>query len=517
MLTVLKWLLAVAVVTGLAIVVARFLFPLPDRAAIKPGQAIAVSPDTGWGRFLTAAAEKHPGKSGVFPLASGHGALASRLLLAREAERSIDVMYYIWHNDVSGRLLLETLSDAAKRGVRVRLLVDDNGIHGMDEIFSSLNATENFEVRLFNPSTVRSPKLAGYAFDFFRMNRRMHNKAFIVDGAAAILGGRNIGDEYFSIGDQNYFLDLDVMAAGAIVPETAADFDRYWNSESVYPIEMIVGPPTGAMPSLALSEAEKATLPEWFGRLPEIEAQIEARIASGEDGFEWTDVKLVSDDPAKGLGKATDDQLMIAKLANIARPINTSLDLISAYFIPGKQGVEFFSGVARSGAKVAILTNSLQATDVALVHAGYSKYRRDLLEAGVELYELKPQPGVPSGSDELSLIGSSGSSLHAKTLSVDQERIFIGSFNFDPRSVALNCEMGFLIESPAMARQMRAAFTQQVAQGSYKVELRDNEMRWVETGADGAEVAVHNDEPNASITSRLMVTMLGWLPIEWML
>ncbi len=181
-----------------------------------------------------------PRKIGVFPLRGGHDALASRLALIAAAEASIDAQYYIWHDDTSGILLLDALYQAARRGVRVRLLLDDNGVPGLDGFMATLNTQENFEIRLFNPSTIRNPKSLGYTFDFFRMNRRMHNKSLIADGAVAILGGRNIGDEYFEVGDDNFYVDMDVLAAGAIVPETAAIFDAYWNSPSVFEAEKII-------------------------------------------------------------------------------------------------------------------------------------------------------------------------------------------------------------------------------------------------------------------------------------
>lgn len=515
MLKLLKWILIVAVAVAILVVAARFVFPLPDRSKIVASKAIPLSGETNWGRFLQAAAVAHPGKSGVLPLITGHEALAARLLLAAKAERSIDLQYYIWHDDVSGRLLLKELHEAAKRGVRVRLLVDDNGVPGMDGVLSALNAVENIDVRMFNPSRIRNPKLLGYTFDLFRMNRRMHNKAFIVDGAAAILGGRNIGDEYFAIGDHNYFLDLDVLAAGEIVPETAANFDLYWNSQSVYPVDLVVGGQAPALPEWMTGEAGGGA-PDWVNKLPEIEARVDEAIRDGSAKLEWTDVKLVSDDPSKGLDEASGDQLMINQMINAVGPVKQSIDVISAYFIPGKRGVEYFTGAEKAGAGVEILTNSLMATDVAAVHAGYSKYRRALLEGGVTLFELKPQPGVPLGDDELNLTGSSGSSLHAKTLSFDGNRIFIGSFNFDPRSVNLNCEMGFVIDSPAMAQQMRTAFGDQIARGSYQVVLRDGKMRWIEKAADGTEI-VYNDEPGATGFKRLMVTVIGWLPVEWAL
>ncbi len=515
MLAILKWLLSAGIVFAVLVVVARMLFPLPDRSEIQPSAAVPLSGETRWGKFLKAAADIHPGKSGVMPLATGHSALAARLMLVSRAESSVDLQYYIWHDDVSGRLLLKALYDAANRGVRVRLLVDDNGIHGMDATFMALDAMDHFEVRIFNPSRVRSPKMLGYAFDLMRMNRRMHNKALIVDGAAAILGGRNIGDEYFAIGDHNYFLDLDAIAAGPIVPETSAEFDLYWNAESVYPVNLVVGGEPPALPDW-LSKPPTSGVPEWVADLPALEAHVESKMINSGLEFEWTDVKLVYDDPIKGMGKAKVDQLMINRLGAVVGDVKRSLDLVSAYFIPGKSGVEYFVGIQKSGATVEVLTNSLNATDVALVHAGYSKYRRALLEGGVTLYELKPLPGVPIGEQELSVIGSSGSSLHAKTLSIDLNRIFIGSFNFDPRSVNLNCEMGFMIDSQVMAKQMRAGFENQVRLGSYQVVLRDGKMRWIERAADGSEI-VHDDEPDVSALNRFVVTVMGWLPIEWAL
>lgn len=515
MLSLLKWLLGVSASIVLLIVSARMLLPLPDLQARAPSTAMPLSKDTAWGRGLAASVRDHPGKSGVLPLATGHEALASRLLLTAQAERSLDVQYYIWHDDVSGRLLLRALADAARRGVRVRLLLDDNGVSGMDATLAALNAQDDFEVRLFNPSRVRRPKLAGFALDFFRMNRRMHNKAFIVDGAAAIIGGRNVGDEYFSIGEQNYFLDLDVLAAGAVVPETAANFDRYWNSESAYPIDAIAPNADTRLPDW-LTVGGASPEAEWMKRMPELEASVAGRLNSGDINLEWTDVRLFSDPPSKGLGKARSGELMISQLGSALGPVRQRLDVISAYFIPGKGGTDYFRSIREAGTEVTILTNALKSTDVAMVHAGYSKYRRRLLEAGIALYELKPRPGLAAGASELSATGSSGSSLHAKTLSVDGQRVFVGSFNFDPRSVYLNCEMGFLIESASMARRIHEAFTRDLAQSAYRVELRDGALRWIETGPDGATTVLEN-EPDASILDRIMLAVFGRLPIEWLL
>jgi putative cardiolipin synthase len=518
MMTVLKWIAVSAVGVAALIMIARWAFPLPDPAGRRASTAIPLSNDTALGRLLIEAEREHPGKSGVLPLASGHEALASRLLLAMQAEGSIDAQYYIWHDDISGRLLLKALCDAARRGVRVRLLLDDNGIGGLDPTIAALNALDNFEIRLFNPSTVRHPKFAGYALDFFRMNRRMHNKAFIVDGAAAIIGGRNTGNEYFDIGHETFFVDLDVLAAGSIVHATAANFDRYWNSASAYPADMIISAGTAVLPSYFERE-DLSSDAAWLKQMPPPVASAAGRLAAGEASMEWTDVQLVSDTPSKGLGQARNDQLMIHELGSILGPVREQLDLVSAYFIPGNDGSAYFRKLQQGGAQVTILTNAFKTTDVSIVHAGYSKYRRALLKAGITLYELKPEEdgaAGDAGQKELSFTGSSAASLHAKTLSVDDDRIFIGSFNFDPRSTYLNCEMGFLIASPSMARQLDDVFRTGIPEDSYRVILEDGDLRWIETAKDGTKT-VHAKEPGMTLVDRVVITVLSWLPIEWLL
>ncbi|WP_312530464.1 phospholipase D-like domain-containing protein, partial [Paracoccus sp. (in: a-proteobacteria)] len=227
-------------VAAIAILAGRWLYPLPDISGRATDLSLPFDPATPLARRAVDEMGGHGSESGVIPLAGGHDALGSRLALAVNAERSIDAQYYIWHDDTSGRLLLKALYDAAQRGVQVRLLLDDNGVPGLDDVMAALNAQDNFEIRLFNPSTIRKPKLAGYALDFMRMNRRMHNKSFIVDGVAAIIGGRNIGDEYFQVGDENYYLDMDVLAFGQVVGQTAAIFDDYWNSASVFAVDQII-------------------------------------------------------------------------------------------------------------------------------------------------------------------------------------------------------------------------------------------------------------------------------------
>jgi putative cardiolipin synthase len=507
--------LSVLAVVAMMIMAARWVFPLPDISGRPHDRAIPASRATLLGQLMTRMQAVHPNLTGVAPLSSGQDALTSRLALIAQAEVSIDAQYYIWHDDTAGILLFDALARAAKRGVRVRLLLDDNGVPGLDSYLAALNAQDNFDIRLFNPSTIRRPKMAGYAFDLFRMNRRMHNKSLTVDGAATIIGGRNIGDEYFGIGEA-FYVDMDVLAIGPIVPDVSAAFDQYWNSASVFGVEDIVD---GAGDRAAFDVRTAAVKGSAEARKLVGELQSSAaRYADGVQMLEWTRVQLVADDPVKGQGIATPGQLMIHRLGAILGSVQDRLDLVSAYFVPGKQGTEFFVGLARKGKQVNILTNALNTTDVLLVHAGYTKYRRSLLEGGVKLYELKQRSTVtPESEHQLNPLGLSGASLHAKTFAIDGARVFIGSFNFDPRSAMLNCEMGLLIESPAIARHVSAVFDGPLAQASYRPELTaEGRLIWRERDVDGRVVTRHR-EPGATWFRQIALAVTGFLPVEWLL
>ncbi|MBU3030916.1 phospholipase D-like domain-containing protein [Paracoccus marinaquae] len=507
-----KWFRAVlALLPVLAVLwfAGRMIFPVPDVSGRDIEAALAPDGSMALGAQSARLSAAHPGQSGVAPLASGHAALRSRLVLADSAQGSIDAMYYIWHEDVSGTLLLDALRRAAERGVRVRLLLDDNGIAGLDQTLAALNAMPNFSVRLFNPSTVRKPKMLGYALYPLRMNRRMHNKAFIVDGAAAIVGGRNIGDEYFALGDAPAYLDLDVLGTGEVVADTVAVFDEYWNSEPVLALEQVI-PGEG---DLSGFEAALQAAREDILAGPGADPVAAEQFGRGELVLDWTDVQVVADDPAKGMGQITRDQLMITRRGQILGMIDSNLDLISAYFVPGKAGAAFFSRLAQEGREVRILTNSWEATDVPMVHAGYVKYRRELLEAGVKLYELRPDKDGPRPAQGPGPFGSSESSLHAKTFAVDDARVFIGSFNFDPRSALLNCEMGFLIDSPEIAAAGTEALTNKLITRSYQPVLEGGDMVWRSSGTDGPL----DREPGLGFLDRIKVYVLNLLPIEWLL
>ncbi len=506
---------------------------LPPLDGRSVSTALQDTADTALGQAIQPRVQAHPAKSGIHLLDDSNDAFAARMLLAHRAERSLDVQYYIWHDDLTGTLLFEALHQAAERGVRVRLLLDDNNTSGLDGLLAALDSHPNIEVRLFNPFAVRSPRAIGYLTDFFRLNRRMHNKSFTADNQVTIVGGRNIGDEYFGAGTGTLFADLDVMAIGPVVAAVSNDFDRYWVSGSTYPAQRLL---PAAEPDGLAELTRRAAAVE---RNTEAAAYVEAvrtspfveRLLRHELDLLWAPTRMISDDPAKGLGNAPPEQLLTAQLEPAIGPIERSLQIVSPYFVPARSGTDDLLRLASSGVQISVLTNSLEATDVAAVHAGYAKRRKTLLEAGVTLFELRraslgPQArprtssklgiGSGSGGGSSKFSGSSATSLHAKTFAADQQRVFIGSFNFDPRSAKLNTEMGFVIDNADIAQQIAQAFEDGLKATAYRVRLtKEGELEWVEQ--QGEEIVVHQTEPGTTFGQRLLIRVLSVLPIEWML
>jgi cardiolipin synthase C len=492
--------------------------PSLDQRSIST--ALSDTGNTRLGRAVSPRGDLHPGKSGLYPLLNARDAFAARAHLAAAAERSLDVQYYIWHKDRTGTLLFEALRRAADRGVRVRLLLDDNNTSGLDATLAALDSHPNIEVRLFNPFAIRQPRWIAYLTDFSRVNRRMHNKSFTADNQVAIIGGRNVGDEYFGASDGVLFADLDLMAVGPVVNEVSKDFDRYWASASSYPVDRLLPP---APPALIKEFAEEALLVEDDPatvdyRKALLESSFVHELMQHSLTFEWAATRMISDDPAKGLGQATDEALLPGKIMmeTIGMP-KSELDVVSPYFVPSATGVYMFTVLAQRGVKIRVLTNSLEATDVAAVHAGYAKRRKSLLEAGITLYELRRSSADAGTNKSSGGIGSSSdSSLHAKTFSVDRSHVFVGSFNFDPRSARLNTEMGFVIESPALARNIEAALSGRMPVNAYKVHLSDTgELYWTERR--NGTLMRHDTEPGTTFWQRARVWFLSVLPIDSLL
>lgn len=494
---------------------------LPPPTDRVPSQALTDTGQTRLGQAVAPWLAEHPGLSGFMPFEDPHDAFAARVLLARAAERSLDVQYFIWHGDAVGTLLWEALWQAAGRGVRVRLLIDDANNAGLDAVLAALDAHPNIELRLYNPFVNRGSRALGYLSDFTRLNRRMHNKSFTADNRVSVVGGRNIADEYFGAAEGLGFADLDVMAIGVVVQEVSREFDLYWNSPSAYPAAPFVGPPP-ADPAAVLQPRFEAVLQDPRAALylesarqaPFVQELLERRLE-----FDWATGEVLYDDPAKTLdAEARSDLLLLPVLMRRMGTPQQRLDIISPYFVPGAGGTDVLADMARRGVQVRVLTNSLASSDERVVHAGYLKRRMDLLRAGVQLYELKP--GAAKSS--LRVRGRFGpgkvSGLHAKTYAVDGKRIFVGSFNFDQRSAHLNTEMGLVMDSPAAAKQLADAFDTEVPGIAYALRIAPDgvNLQWVERSASG-ETVVYDVDPETSAWQRFQVGFLAGLPIDWLL
>jgi cardiolipin synthase C len=515
MLLIFLLLLVLAVV--LLFVALRFVYRPPSQTGRLNSIALPPKPDCTLLKKLGDVGSHRSGNSGIHILDDGAEAFAARRGLLRFAETSIDAQYYMWHADLTGHLLLQELLDAAERGVRVRLLLDDNTTAGTDDMLLAVNSHANVEVRLFNPFILRKPRLPSYLFDLRRVNRRMHNKSLTVDGVASIVGGRNIGDEYFNAHADFEFADMDVLTVGAVVPQIAKSFDAYWNSKSAYPLDQV------------LKVSGKTTLDhlqKGFRELAESENALRYMqhvsttplvAAGGQVDFEWVPVELVVDDPAKGQGDIPKRKLLFSSLEKKLGAVERSVDVATAYFVPGRIGSVFLSRSARTGKTVRVLTNSLASNDVIPVHAGYARYRKRLLRHGVALHELRrirdDKPVRRSGKRKLPRFGASNSSLHAKMFILDERRVFIGSLNFDPRSLYLNCEMGLMIDSAKLGSHIARQMDRLIAGQSYLPFLESgNRLSWRDT--DGT---VYKHEPGSTARQRVVAWVISWLPVEWLL
>jgi putative cardiolipin synthase len=493
---------------------------LPSLQGRTATSALTDTRGTRLGEAVESIASQHPGASGIHGLPDPRDAFAARALLAATAERSLDVQYYIWHKDQVGNLLFEALWQAAQRGVRVRLLLDDLNTSGLDPMLAALDAHPNIEVRLYNPLVQRDARAMNFFTDFARVNRRMHNKSFTADNEVSVVGGRNVGNEYFAAGSGVAFTDLDAMLIGPAVREVSKEFDLYWNSPSAFPASGLVGaPPADAAANLQAtfdathSDRESADYLDAVRATPLIGELLGKRLP-----LEWTTATVLYDDPAKTLDTSgrTDVLLFPELIRSFGRP-DASLDLVSPYFVPGDDGTAALEALATRGVRVRVLTNSLAASDVKAVYAGYANRRQALLRAGVRLFELKPGIVGTVHDDKTNTSTSSSSALHAKTFAVDGSRMFIGSFNFDQRSARLNTEMGVVIASPALARQLNAYFDVDVPMVAYEVRLAPdgNALTWIERTAAGE--TRYDVDPGTTWLLRRQVDMLSILPIEWLL
>ncbi len=514
---------------GMALVGLALAACSPPRPGVikQPSKALQPTTTTPSARYLHAEVAKHMDKSGFRLLTRSTNALLSRVVLADHAQHSMDLQYYIFDNDETGRLVAQRLLQAADRGVRVRLLLDDINVRDTIGMLDALDRHPNIEVRLFNPFATHNPSMLSKATQFLldahHLNRRMHNKSFIVDGNVAIVGGRNIGNDYFDAGDATNFRDLDLVAIGPVVKQASQAFDEYWNCDEAYPVSAF-GKHADHY-DLAKLRTDLVHDARVFAQSDYAKAAVDedynGATADNPGKWFWGPANLVADQPEKIEMQEDQPQLRIGPdIKTMTDSAQHSLLLISPYFIPGDSGTRYLGSIAARGVTVKVLTNSLASNDEPAVYSGYSRYRRPLLESGVQLYELRPAAGAPQPASSGGT--SSGVSLHAKAVVVDEQKVFIGSMNMDARSKLLNTEMGIIVDSAPLAQAVTRFFdAATVPASAYHVVLipagspHAGDMQW-QAIKDGKPVTYSHD-PDATMQRRVEVQLLKLLPIEGLL
>lgn len=484
--------------------------------------AISQKERTSLGDALRPEVRAHPGMSGFRLMMTGSESFAMRLALVRAAEKTLDLQYYSMHDDTTANLILEAIVRAAKRGVRIRFLIDNISVDEVDTTLSALDGLKNVEVRVFNPFTTRDDGLMGsilkYTTDLGTMNRRMHNKALIADNQMAIMGGRNLGDEYFEENTDVTFRDLDILTAGPITAKLSESFDHYWNSKDALPIGQVKAPNVDPK---AADKLHAALIAHWN----EVEAtdkgkkllqsKLHERLKDADVRMIWAKADVAVDAPQKieGEGKAAESK-PLNRLDQLLVNARKEFVAVSPYFVPQDEGVAWLKELIARGIKVKVLTNSLASTDVVAVHTGYSPYRKALLESGIELYEMKPIAGKRPRQRLIGSTAPAHASLHAKVYVVDRKEVMIGSFNLDPRSIALNTEIALVIHNPEIAAQVLAMFDEVASPAeSYKLELSDkNELLW--KTEENETPKTYTDDPKPGFWRSLEAGAISLLPIE---
>lgn len=470
-----------------------------------------------------AQAQLQRGQTAYLPLYDGFISIASRLHLIHNAKHHLDLQYYIWTDDEIGHLVLAELLKAADRGVQVRLLIDDQNGTQLDDTLLALSHHPNFKIRLFNPYKFRHFRALDYAFRMQAVNHRMHNKLIIADGAIAVTGGRNISREYFDASENFQFTDMDILFYGSAVPQANAVFLDFWNDELSYSVHQLLG--TG-------SAVQLRELRNLYEQNAKYKDKIRERVASAQEEVsikleqhpvQWVNAHFVADSPNKIRGNAETEQLIYQQMLNIMGEPKQHLELVSAYFVPTEKGMHALTNLAKNDIQIRVLTNSFLANDVPLVHAFYQKYRVDLLKSGVQLYEFKPYIErkrrtwyeVATGN-VIPAKGKNASSLHAKFFDIDG-MVFVGSFNFDPRSANLNTEVGLVLESEQLQNDVSQSLDQYLPQIAYQLKLNeDDELIWLDHQADGS-VKTYTHDPETTKFQRFMMHAISYLPIEWMM
>lgn len=479
-------------------------FKLPER---RESWKASDTGTTVLGRAVHRWFEARSDSAGLYRLDSGVDALGARIGLIDRAEKTIDIQSYLIKDDISGNLVGLHLAAAADRGVRVRLLMDDALTDEVDAGLLSLDEHANIEVRVFNPFPRRRSRFISFIANFNVLNRRMHNKSFTVDNQVTIVGGRNLADEYFRTGGKTEFLDEDVLAIGPVVDDASNGFDEYWNSPEAIPMSAFDNLVAHGRVADSVREGQDyvdAHKDSEF--LKSVDGRLVDDFIDGRLPIVGASATLIQDHPEKVRNFVRKRPSVTSTyLQQMVSGANEEVIVISPYFVPQKQGVDFFAALVKKGVRVVIISNSLASTNHSSVHAVYARYRKPLLRQGIELFELRPHFEAMETDTTLTL--------HSKVAAVDRARMFIGSFNLDPRSLYLNTEMGIAVESPVMTAQMATSILELLPDYAYKLRLsRKGKLQWLLQKAGVEEVIT--TEPQTSLWRRFLTKLMSLLPIE---
>ncbi len=460
----------------------------------------------------TITANGNPSQSALILLVEGNEALGARLRLIERAEHTLDLQYFLFKPDLAGALVAQALLDAADRGVRVRFLVDDIFTTVPDTSLGLLDVHPNIEVRVFNPVLRPGPKSLGLLAEFSRANRRMHNKLFVVDGAVAIIGGRNIADEYFQIQTDTDFADFELLAMGPVLTELEQAFDLFWNDGWAVPIASLRERPSAEELQSARAALTRALIPARDTYEAAVNAPHFTRLSTGEAPVFRARTRLVVDPPEKLKTPVRGGPRLVAEdLLTSITNATESVVLISPYFVPEDYGARLFADLARRGVEVRIITNSVGSTNHAYVHAGYRRHREDLLRAGVKLHEIRPDALQASGrlprDNEIGLV------MHTKLAVIDRDEVFIGSLNFDPRSIKLNTEIGVFAKGRDFAGFMHDEIERQLGTFTYRLTLsKSGALQWHYDFPKAPTVT--DSEPGVTFWNSLVIGVTELLDIE---
>jgi cardiolipin synthase C len=505
---------------------------MPGRNYPRPPPVeIAHEPNAALTQPFAGAALTHNGASGFRLYSAGVDGLLLRLELIAQANSSLDLQYYIFHGDESGRLITEALLRAARRGVRVRILVDDAESAAGDEQVFALAGEPHVAIRIFNPWRYRGhngfARGVEFAFSRTRLDYRMHNKLFVADGAIALLGGRNIGDQYFQVDPESQFADDDVFVTGPVVPTLAGTFEQFWDSALAVPVQALAprrGHSAGDAAKLArrATPAQKASTAGMGYQQKLAAGEPLASLLAGAAPLSWATAELACDSPDKkhvAQGERA-GSLMFTLVAKAIRATQTELLMVTPYLIPSAEEMRLLRERGPAQRRVRILTTSLEASNDSLAEAGYRHYRVPLVESGVELFELRMQPESVRGSGQSAKMTRYGTySLHAKLLVFDRSALFVGSMNYDARSRWLNTEVGLIVHSPDLAAQTAQRFQAMTQPASaYAVTLQHADARgsprliW-STVKQSRPVSYYT-EPARSAWQRFKIRALSALPLD---